>query len=172
MVTKPFKHIRLVIFVQKLQKWTSTAKELFTWELHKQENFILYLCDFWQDFKIPIWLLILFLGNSCLGNIVCTHTHTHIQTYIYIYIYTHTHKYIYIHTHTHTHTHTYIYIYIYIYINKLEKVCTVWPIQGVYSATNLCTHPRTVPIMINYSTVQEYWEIISSIIFPFLALRI
>jgi hypothetical protein len=32
---------------------------------------------------------------------------------------------------------------------------------------NLCTHQCTVPIMINYSTLQEYWEIISSIIFPF-----
>jgi hypothetical protein len=69
MVTKPFKHIRLVIFVQKLQKWTSKAKELFTWELHKQENLTLCLCDFWQDFEIPIWLL-LFLGPSYLGNIV------------------------------------------------------------------------------------------------------
>jgi hypothetical protein len=54
-----------------------------------------------------------------------------------------------------------------IYINKLEKVCTVWLLRGVHSAMILCTHQCTVPILINYSTLQEYRKIISSIIFPF-----
>jgi len=94
----------------------------------KTGKFDIALMQLLQDFKTPIWLHILFLGTSYLGNTV--------------------------------------------YINKSQKVCTVWLLQGVHSAKNLCTHPCTVPIMINYSTVQEYWEIISGIIFPFLALRI
>jgi hypothetical protein len=71
-----FKHIRLVIFVQKLQKWTSKETEHFTQEFYKQENLLLYLCNFWHDFKIllqisvpthvqcPLWLIIGLYKNT------------------------------------------------------------------------------------------------------------